>query len=131
MSTANWCVLAACLLPVVTVGMAKASAGTLSPRKGGYDNRNPRQWEAQQTGWQQRAVAAQANGFEALPLFIAAVLMAQQAQADQAQIDVLALAFVGIRIVYVAVYLKGLALIRSLVWTAGLAVCIAIMAMAG
>ena len=76
MSIANWCVLAACLLPVVTVGAAKASVGMKSPRKGGYDNHNPRQWEAGLTGWQQRANAAQANGFEALPLFIAAVLMA-------------------------------------------------------
>jgi uncharacterized MAPEG superfamily protein len=131
MSVANWCVLTACLLPVVTVGMAKASFGMTSPRKGGYDNHNPRQWEAGLTGWQQRANAAQANGFEALPLFIAAVLMAQQAQADQALIDQLALTFIGIRVAYIASYLLDKATLRSLIWAAGVAVCIYMMSLAG
>jgi uncharacterized MAPEG superfamily protein len=131
MSIANWCVLAACLLPVVTVGAAKASAGMKSPRKGGYDNHNPRQWEAGLAGWQQRANAAQANGFEALPLFVAAVLMAQQAQADQGVIDQWALAFIGIRLAYTASYLMDKAALRSLIWTAGVAVCIYIMSLAG
>lgn len=130
MSIANWCVLAACVLPVVTVGMAKASMGMQSPRKGGYDNRNPRQWAAGLTGWQQRANAAQANGFEALPLFIAAVLMAQQAQANQATIDQWAMVFVGIRVVYIATYLMNIAVLRSLVWGAGFAVCVYIMSLA-
>ena len=131
MSIANWCVLAACLLPVVTVGAAKASVGMKSPRQGGYDNHNPRQWEAGLTGWQQRANAAQANGFEALPLFIAAVLMAQQAQADQGVIDQWALAFIGIRLAYIASYLMDKAALRSLIWMAGVAVCIYIMSLAG
>ena len=121
----------ACLLPVVTVGAAKASVGMKSPRKGGYDNHNPRQWEAGLTGWQQRANAAQANGFEALPLFIAAVLMAQQAQADQGVIDQWALAFIGIRLAYIASYLMDKAALRSLIWMAGVAVCIYIMSLAG
>ena len=119
------------LLPVVTVGAAKASMGMKSPRKGGYDNHNPRQWEAGLTGWQQRANAAQANGFEALPLFIAAVLMAQQAQADQGVIDQWALAFIGIRLAYIASYLMDKAALRSLIWMAGVAVCIYIMSLAG
>ena len=131
MSVANWCVVAACLLPVVTVGMAKASVGMRSPRKGGYDNNNPRQWAAGLTGWQQRANAAQANGFEALPLFIAAVLMAQHAQADQALIDQSAMAFIAIRLAYIACYLLDKAVLRSLVWMAGVAVCIYIVSLAG
>ena len=131
MSVANWCVLAACALPVLTVGMAKASAGMKSPRKGGYDNHNPRQWLGQLTGWQQRAVAAQANGFEALPLFIAAVLMAQQAHADQSSIDHLAIGFVVARVVYVAMYLMDIAVVRSLVWALAFGLCVAIMALAG
>ena len=132
MSIANWCIVAACVLPVVTVGIAKASVGMRSSRrKDGYDNSNPREWAAGLTGWQQRANAAQANGFEALPLFIAAVLMAQQAQADQALIDQLAIAFVGIRLAYIASYLMNLATVRSLIWGAGVAVCIYIISMAG
>ena len=85
----------------LTVGTAKATSRG-SRKNGGYDNNNPRQWEDKLQGWKQRAVAAQNNGFEALPLFAAAVLMAQQAHADQARIDQLALAFIVVRLVYVA-----------------------------
>lgn len=128
MTIANWCVVAAAVLPVLTVGMAKA-ASRGSRKNGGYDNHNPRQWEERLEGWKQRAVAAQNNGFEALPLFIAAVLMAQQAHADQGKIDTLAAAFVLIRVLYVAIYLKDWATLRSLVWAAGVGVCIALIAM--
>ncbi|MBL8431744.1 MAG: MAPEG family protein, partial [Dechloromonas sp.] len=76
------------------------------------------------------AHAAQMNGFEALPLFIAAVVLAQQAHAEQGRIDTLALLFVAIRIVYVVVYLMNLGTLRSLVWGAGFAVSVAILAMA-
>jgi uncharacterized MAPEG superfamily protein len=132
MSIANWCVVAACVLPVLTVGMAKASFGLKSSvNKSGYDNRNPRQWESGLSGWQHRAVAAQANGFEALPLFIAAIVLAQQAHADQARIDLLAMTFIGIRLAYVAAYLMNQAALRSLIWFTGLGVSIAILAMAG
>ena len=129
MSIAKWCVLAACLLPIATVALAKAKAARLSPKSGGYDNNHPRAWEAKLSGWQQRANAAQANGFEALPLFIAGVLFAQMAHADQGRIDLLAMAFVGIRVAYVAAYLANQATLRSLIWFAGVAVSIALLAM--
>jgi len=131
MTIANWCVLAACVLPVVTMGVAKASVGMKSRKnEQGYDNANPREWAGHLTGWQARANAAQANGFEALPLFIAAVLLAQQAHADQARIDTLALAFIGIRVVYIAMYLMNLATLRSLVWAAGFGACVGLLALA-
>ena len=129
MSIAKWCVLAACLLPIVTVALAKAHAVRLSRKSGGYDNNNPRDWESRLSGWQQRANAAQANGFEALPLFIAGVVLAQMAQADQSRIDLLAMAFVGIRIAYVAAYLANLGTLRSLIWSGGVGVSIALLAM--
>jgi uncharacterized MAPEG superfamily protein len=126
MTIANWCVLLACLLPVITVGLAKASGSRTSPKEGGYNNNRPRDWEATLTGWQKRAVAAQNNSFEALPLFIAAVLLAQQAHGDQSRIDLLAIAFIAIRIAYVAAYITNRGLIRSLIWSAGVGVSIAI-----
>ena len=129
MSIAKWCVLIACVLPVLSVGMAKASTARLSRKNGGYDNNSPREWEAKLTGWQQRANAAQANGFEALPLFIAGVLFAHMAQAEQGRIDMLAMAFVGIRCAYVAAYLANLGTLRTLIWTAGLGVSIALLAL--
>jgi uncharacterized MAPEG superfamily protein len=130
MTIAKWCVLAACLLPIVTVGLAKAASVRREGPAGRYNNQQPRDWVLRLTGWQQRANAAQINGFEALPLFIAAVLLAQMAQADQQQIDQLALAFVGIRVVYVAAYLMNLGTLRTLVWTAGLLVCLALLRLA-
>lgn len=129
MSIAKWCVLVACVLPIASVGLAKLSTARLARKNGGYDNNHPREWEAKLTGWQQRANAAQANGFEALPLFIAGVLFAQMAQADQGRIDMLALAFVGIRLAYVAAYLANVGTLRTLIWTAGVGVSIALLAL--
>ncbi len=131
MTIANWCVLAACLLPPGTIALAKASLFRAADRSQRYDNNHPREWEARLTGWHQRANAAQMNGFEALPLFIAAVILAQQAQANQATIDTLAMSFIGIRIVYIAVYLLNFGILRSVVWFAGAAVCIAMLSLAG
>ena len=97
--------------------------------EGGYDNRHPRVWAQQLQGWRQRAYAAQQNGWEALPLFIAAVVLAQQAHADQGRIDTLAMIFIGLRLIYVATYLSNRSNLRSLIWTAGIAVNIAILLM--
>jgi uncharacterized MAPEG superfamily protein len=130
MTIANWCVLAACMLPVLTIGLAKASSAKLAANAGRYDNTNPREWAKGLSGWQQRASAAQNNGFEALPLFIAAVILAQQSHADQGRIDTLALIFVAMRIMYVAAYLLNVGTLRTLLWTGGLASSIAILLMA-
>ncbi|WP_432380312.1 MAPEG family protein [Duganella sp. P38] len=125
MTIANWCVLVACLLPVATVGLAKG-AGRDAER---YNNQRPREWAARLTGWRARASAAQQNGFEALPLFVAAVLLAQQAHADQDRVDALALAFVALRLVYIAAYLANIPALRSLVWLVGVATCVALLLM--
>ena len=131
MPIANWCILAACLLPVMTIALAKI-ASFLAMGKGGegFDNANPRAWASRLTGWQQRAHAAQMNGFEALPLFIAAVILAQQAHANQATIDSLAISFIAIRIAYIAVYLLNYGNLRSIIWFAGVGVSIAILMLA-
>ncbi len=67
MTIAQWCVLAACLLPILTVGSAKASLARISRKQGGYDNFNPRAWEDKLEGWRGRAHAAKLTGFGALP----------------------------------------------------------------
>ena len=125
-SLAYWCVLAAAVLPVVCAGIAKS--GRFVPlSEGGYDNRNPRDWLAQQTQWRGRANAAQANSFEALPFFIGAVVIAHQLGTDQNWLDVLAALFITLRVVYVGLYVGGLANARSLVWTGAFATNIAIL----
>jgi uncharacterized MAPEG superfamily protein len=128
MTIANWCVLAACLLPAASVGLAKMASAKLAPSER-YDNRNPRQWAAGLTGWQARANAAQMNGFEILPLFVAAVVLAQQAHGPQGRIDLLAASFIGLRLVYVALYLADIHLLRTVAWLAGVGVCVALLAL--
>ncbi|MGV8805497.1 MAG: MAPEG family protein [Polaromonas sp.] len=113
---AYWCVLVAALLPVMCAGIAKYGTFRTSARDGGYDNHNPRAWLARQTDWRARANAAQANTFEALPFFFAAVIIAHQLQARQAWLDGLAVVFVVLRIAYIALYVGDKASARSAVW---------------
>ena len=113
---AYWCVLVAAILPVVCAGIAKSGMFRISPKKGGYDNNDPRAWLARQTDWRARANAAQANTFEALPFFFAAVIIAHQLQARQAVVDILAFMFVVLRIAYIMMYVADMAKTRSAVW---------------
>ncbi len=129
MTIANWCVLIACVLPTATIGLAKIASARLPRGEGRYNNKRPREWTASLSGWQARANAAQMNGFEILPLFIAAVVLAQQAHADQARIDLLAMSFIGLRLVYIALYLANIDALRTLVWIAGLGVSFWLIAM--
>jgi uncharacterized MAPEG superfamily protein len=119
---AYWCVLVAAILPVVCAGMAKYGMFSKSRRDGGYDNHNPRAWLAKQTDWRARANAAQANTFEALPFFFAAVIIAHQLQARQAVVDILAFMFIVLRIAYIMMYVADMAKTRSAVWVLALAV---------
>jgi uncharacterized MAPEG superfamily protein len=121
-TVAYWCVLIAVLLPLVCAGLAKSAGFGKARRDGGYDNHDPRAWLARQTDWQARANAAQANSFEALPFFIAAVLIAHQLGAPQTRVDILAVLFVTLRIIYIAMYVAGLANVRSLIWLLALLV---------
>ena len=113
---AYWCVLVAAILPVLCAGIAKSGMFRISPKKGGYDNNDPRAWLARQTDWRARANAAQANTFEALPFFFAAVIIAHQLQARQAVVDILAFMFVVLRIAYIMMYVADMAKTRSVIW---------------
>lgn len=119
MTLAFWCVLIAAVIPYLSIFIAKAGAT-------GFDNRRPREWYEQASGYRQRAVWAQANSFEIFPLFAAAVIIAHLAAADQGWIDSLAIAFLLSRVAYLACYLADLHLLRSLVWTVGFACCVAL-----
>ena len=119
MTIADACVLFMGLLPYVAAGIAKKGFE-------GYDNAAPRQWLAQQTGFRARANAAQANLFESLPFFFAAVIIASIAHAPQERIDLLSVGFVLARLVYLICYVANWPTARSLVWVAGLACVIAI-----
>lgn len=122
-----WCVLVMAILPIVCAGIAKYGMFAISPQKGGYDNNNPRSWLAKQTDWRARANAAQANTFEALPFFFAAVIIAHQLQARQTVVDILAFTFVVLRIAYVLMYVADMAKTRSAIWLSALIINILIL----
>jgi len=124
---AYWCVLLAAVLPYVCATLAKSGGFGKARSQGGYDNADPRGWLARQTDWHARANAAQANSFEALPFFIGAVVIAHQLGAPQTTLDILAVLFVTLRIIYIAMYVAGLPTLRSAVWTAALAANVAIL----
>ena len=119
MTIAYACVLLMGLLPYVAAGIAKKGFEN-------FDNSMPRQWLAKQTGFRARANAAQANLFESLPLFFAAVIIASMNNAPQATIDLLAIGFVLSRITFLICYLVNWPTTRTIVWVAGLICVIAI-----
>ena len=119
MTIAYWCVLFMGVFPIVAAGIAKKGFE-------GYDNGMPRQWLAKQAGFRARANAAQANLFESLPLFFAAVIIASIANTPQDRIDLLALGFVATRIAYLICYLANWSTTRSIVWLLGLACVVTI-----
>lgn len=108
MNFAYWMVLVAAFLPYLTVALAKWT--------GGVDNHAPRRDMERLAGWRQRADWAHRNHFEAFPAFAAAVIIAELAHAPQHRIDLLAGAFILLRLLYTAMYLADLATLRSLAW---------------
>ena len=119
MTIAFACVLFMGLLPYVAAGIAKKGFE-------GYDNSLPRQWLAMQTGFRARANAAQANLFESLPFFFAAVIIASIAKAPQERVDLLAIGFVIARMAYLICYVANWPTTRSIVWLLGIACVVAI-----
>lgn len=117
---AYWCVLLAALLPLACSWLAKSQGIGKARREGGFDNHDPRGWLARQSDWQARANAAQANSWEALPIFLAGLFIAHQHQAAQATVDALALGFIAARLAYIGLYLADQASLRSLAWFAGI-----------
>ena len=116
MTIAYACVLFMGLFPYVATGIAKKGFEN-------YDNSMPRQWLAKQTGFRARANAAQANLFESLPFFFAAVIIAHMENAVQSTIDLLAVGFVIARITYLICYVANWTTTRSIVWLLGL-ICV-------
>ena len=126
LTLAYWSLIVAAMLPFVCAAVAKKGMIGVARKQGGYDNHLPRAWLARQTDWRARANAAQANSFEALPLFMAAVIVAHQLGAHQVRLDLLAFLFVVLRLVYILLYLADLASARSAVWALALLVNLAI-----
>lgn len=104
-------ILIACLLPYVFTIIVKVSGGFSAA-----DNQNPRDFLAKTTGLSARANAVQQNSFESLPLFIAAVLMAEYMVVSQHLIMMLGIAYIILRIIYGICYLANISALRSIIW---------------
>jgi len=120
MSIAIICVILAGFLPIIAAGIAKFGP-TENAVYEPYDNNQPREWLAKQTGLRARANAAQANTFESLPFFYVAITIAMILQAPQARIDALAIAYLLARVAYIVCYVVDWANLRTLVWLIGFA----------
>jgi len=126
MTIALFCILLAAIMPIVCAGMSKAKAMTIPRRDGGYDNRNPRDWIKTQEGFRKWADAAQANCWEALPFFAAAVIVSHMLGVIGWLPNALAALFIVLRIIYVWLYVTAKQKQRSLVWCTGFLVNVAI-----
>jgi uncharacterized MAPEG superfamily protein len=116
MTIGLWCILVAALLPLAFTVIAKYGHEAGIHRL----NRQPRVYQAELSGYRARAHWAHLNGIEAFPPFAAAVLVAQFVRAPQNWIDLLAVAFIVLRLVYGAFYLADRPPLRSLTWFLGL-----------
>lgn len=109
MTFALWCIPLAMFLPLVWVGIAKATAK-------GYDNAQPREWLARLEGRAKRANWAQQNSYEAFPPFAAAVIVAHLTGAEQGTIDLIAGLFILLRVGHGVTYILDKDMLRSLLW---------------
>jgi uncharacterized MAPEG superfamily protein len=123
MSVAFWCIFVAGIMPGLTSLIAKIG----KTDKGSFDNNNPREWLASLDGWRARSVAAMQNGYEGLPLFAAAVIIAQFGGAVQDSVNLLAMAYIGVRVLFTICYFQDWATLRSLVWFAGIGVILSLL----
>ena len=120
MNTVIGSLLILCILPVVC-----AWIGGYHRQKqlGSVDNKEPRVQSQQLTGAGARAVAAQANSWEALAVFSAAILAVFISGIGFDSISTLVIAFVVLRIVYIPLYLADQDKLRSLVFLGSYGIC--------
>jgi len=120
MTAAEWCVFAALMLYLLTIAPIK----WIGWRR--FDNARPRDGGFYQDPIASRALGAHQNGIEAFPFFAVAVLLAEFRGGPQRLVNELAILFLIVRIAYVFTYLGNRPTLRSILWSIGLAINIAI-----
>ena len=106
-------------LALLVIYAVKIPVAIAMHRLGGYDNRHPREQQAQLVGWGKRALAAHQNGFETFPAFAVAVLLAHVQHGDAFWSAVFAVTFVVSRVCYSWFYMANWSTPRTLVWGIG------------
>jgi uncharacterized MAPEG superfamily protein len=123
MTVAEWCVLGALILALLTV----ASVKWIGFRQ--FDNSKPRDSAFYADPVRARAFGAHQNGIESFPFFAFAVLLAEYRVGPQRLIDELAVLFLIVRIAYVFTYIGDRPTLRSILWSLGFAINLAIFLM--
>ena len=120
MTIAEWCVFGTLMLYLLTIAPIKW-IGFRS-----FDNAKPRDPAFYDDPLRARALGAHQNGIEAFPFFAVAVLLAEFRTGPQHLIDELAVLFLTVRIAYVFTYLGDRPSLRSILWSVGFAINLAI-----
>jgi uncharacterized MAPEG superfamily protein len=120
MTIAEWCVFAALMLYLLSIVPVKWI------RFRSFDNAKPRDPSFYEDPIAARALGAHQNGIEAFPFFAVAVLLAEFRGGPQRLIDELAVLFLIVRIAYVFTYVGNRPTLRSILWTIGFAINVAI-----
>ncbi|MCA1401692.1 MAPEG family protein [Bradyrhizobium sp. BRP56] len=120
MTIAEWCVFGTLMLSLLTIVSVKWT-GFRS-----FDNARPRDPEFYDDPIRSRALGAHQNGIEAFPFFAFAVLLAEFRIGPLRLIDELAVLFLIVRIAYVFTYIGNRPTLRSILWSIGFAINIAI-----
>lgn len=117
-----WCLLVTVLIPYVLAGVG---AWQRQVQLGTIDNKN---WRANQlpqlTGMAARVYSAQANAWEAVAVFTAAVCVAHLAGADPGSSAIAAGIFLAARIAHAVLYLADLDKLRSVAFIIGWICCL-------
>jgi len=120
MNTAITGLLIMCILPLVCAWIG----GYFRHKQfGKVDNKEPRIQSRQLTGAGARAVAAQANTWEALAVYSAAILAVYMAGVDLDSITTPVMVFVALRILYIPIYIGNKDTPRSLIFLVGYGIC--------
>jgi len=120
MTIAEWCVFATLMLYLLSIVPVKWI------RFRSFDNAKPRDPSFYEDPIAARALGAHQNGIEAFPFFAVAVLLAEFRGGPQRLIDELAVLFLIVRIAYVFTYVGNRPTLRSILWTIGFAINVAI-----
>jgi uncharacterized MAPEG superfamily protein len=115
MSIADWCMLGAVLIYLLTLAPAKVLG------KGEFRNSAPRDPAFYETPVRARVLGAHNNGIETFPFFAAAILLAEFKHGAQALVDGLAVGFLVVRLAFVLTYVGNRPIARSLLWNLGFA----------
>ncbi len=120
MNTVIASLLILCILPLSCAWIAGYHR---QKQLGSIDNKEPRIQALQLTGAGARAMAAQANSWEALAVFSAAILAVFISGVALQSVANWAMAFVALRIVYIPMYIGNQDKLRSLVFIASFGIC--------